>query len=30
MRGIVRPNKPIQLTVEIIGINEGTFISEFW
>ncbi|XP_060830391.1 cilia and flagella-associated protein 47-like [Bombus pascuorum] len=30
MRGIVKPNKPVQLTVELIGMNEGSFFSEFW
>ncbi|XP_043513633.1 cilia- and flagella-associated protein 47-like [Frieseomelitta varia] len=30
MRGIVKPNKPVQLTVELIGMNEGSFFCEFW
>ncbi|KAK1123765.1 hypothetical protein K0M31_008460 [Melipona bicolor] len=30
MRGIVKPNKPVQLIVELIGMNEGSFFSEFW
>lgn len=30
LRGVVTPNKPVQLTVELIGMREGVFYSEFW
>ncbi|XP_029049389.1 uncharacterized protein LOC114879055 [Osmia bicornis bicornis] len=30
LRGVVTPNRPVQLTVELIGMQEGVFYSEFW
>ncbi|KAK0077553.1 hypothetical protein PV326_009980, partial [Microctonus aethiopoides] len=29
-RGVVRPRSTVQLHVRMIGINEGTFLNEFW
>lgn len=29
-RGVVRPQSTVQLHVRMIGINEGTFLNEFW
>ncbi|TGZ55685.1 Uncharacterized protein DBV15_01392 [Temnothorax longispinosus] len=30
LRGRIKPQKEIKLQVELMGVNEGTFYSEFW
>ncbi|XP_011691903.1 PREDICTED: uncharacterized protein LOC105452479 isoform X2 [Wasmannia auropunctata] len=30
LRGRIKPQKEVELQIELMGVNEGTFYSEFW